>query len=335
MSRWVRQALRGQVLVETALAAVGIVVIAFMIVRVGVWLNDSLVLRNRAFQNTRVAAASSSPGMPYGVPTPIHLIGPGPESTGGVPPQGLLGSAVPPGCTGAGATWLTQATEKRWDVLTKQSDAAILQEEAEVLSDRARDLIVASPESYPWRRAATECSGNTCKSANWFWVKAEELETKLREIADTEALIASLQSQLAAAQDALAACEAGGGGKGGGGGGKGDPSPDCSAEQAQVDSLQSQLADANTRLADLIVQRDAICPAISTGNPWVGGAPACTPAAIRAYAAAVNNRAVTWADEVKTKSTRLQNLGQDIQTLVLDAEDLERRGRAACASGHD
>lgn len=84
-----------QVLVEFILAAVGLIAMAFVMTRVGFWLNESLVERNRSFQATRVQAGQSKTLVPFDAPADIHLIGPGPARTTGVgsPPPDNFGTA--------------------------------------------------------------------------------------------------------------------------------------------------------------------------------------------------------------------------------------------------
>ncbi|MDP3703524.1 MAG: M23 family metallopeptidase [Candidatus Omnitrophota bacterium] len=99
----------GMVMIEFTLAAVGIVAIAFMTVRVGQWLNDSMVDRNTSFQATR-ASAGHGPGVTaFAGPTKLTLIGPASQT----PSQGTPGggqSTVTPTC---GAGLLNEANAKR------------------------------------------------------------------------------------------------------------------------------------------------------------------------------------------------------------------------------
>jgi len=81
---------RGTVLVEFAMAAVGLIAIAFVVARVGFWLNSSMQQRNDAFQDSRVDAANIAPGAGperFDAPNGLHLIGPTAQSTGGVGQQ--------------------------------------------------------------------------------------------------------------------------------------------------------------------------------------------------------------------------------------------------------
>ena len=138
----------GQVLIEFALAAAGLVVLAFVTARVGHWLNESMVERNASFQATRVAAASTNPGVAFAGPSDIHLIGPGAQSTGGTgsPPPSTFSA----GCPAAADALVAQAQGLRvqaeellqqgvnWDLLV-QEQISQLQNEADILIPFAND----------------------------------------------------------------------------------------------------------------------------------------------------------------------------------------------------
>ncbi len=426
----------GQVMIETALAAIGIVVLAFLVAKVGMWLNRSLVQRNQSFQDTRVAAASTSPGLTFAPPEPIHILGPTADATGSLPPQPLGPSSIPPRCSGAGAALLTDAQHRRDDIATEQAGARALQTQAEDLANQARDLIIASPP------AGWLCSGDQCKSANWFWDMAQQLRTWQDQLATDQAQLATDQAQLATDQAQLATdqaqlatdqsaltdaqnvpcggctttsvC--------------GAPGRDCSARQACVDAVTAQcnrdyppggarnfcmlqafsckqpcvdtppachdVTDctardacestkaANVSAAQAVVDADQnaittdqnaittdqnaittdqnaittdqnaittdqnaittdqnhidqICAQTGTGNPWVGGAPACDATAIENYATDVNTQGHTVQSGVDSLVNQLSTRANRIQQYLLEAQDKESQGRAQCASGRD
>lgn len=106
----------GSVLIEFTMAAAGLIAIAFVVTRVGVWLNRSMQARNANYQAQRVQAGSIEPGAGptrFDAPGGIHLIGGTAGSTGGLPPQAA--STYDTSCSNAS---LTQAAQKRADVLT-------------------------------------------------------------------------------------------------------------------------------------------------------------------------------------------------------------------------
>lgn len=217
----------GQVLVETALAAIGLVVLAFIIVRVGLWLNQGFVDRNASFQATRTAAGQPGAGVvPFAAPPPIHLIGPGADATGSAPAQGPGPSAVPAGCSSAGAAYLNQAAALRTEIESLAGTSKTQREDAVDYSNKAADLISANVSagtppaacriaSDPSFTNMSPCSGNQCKGANWYWLKGLQIACIEGKIADAQAAVAAAEAALAQAEADLAACE-GGGGKGGG-----------------------------------------------------------------------------------------------------------------------
>jgi len=135
---------RGTVLVEFALAAVGLVALAFVVTRVGVWLNESILQRNNEFRGTRMAAANMQPGdgpVRFDPPSTIHLIGPAASSTGGAPPQ-------PPGSydTSCNSTFLTQLTAKQqalWTILFNTDEQGIpgLQDRVDKINTSAKLMV--------------------------------------------------------------------------------------------------------------------------------------------------------------------------------------------------
>lgn len=109
---------RGQVLVEFALATIGVLVLAFVCGKVVKWMNDTLVYRNRAYQNTRVEAGTfakqwsskdaitpfaddPNTGPIEAGPPLLHLLGTEAESLLGEPEQSRVppvdGEPIPPG----------------------------------------------------------------------------------------------------------------------------------------------------------------------------------------------------------------------------------------------
>ena len=73
---------KAQVLVEFAIATVGVLVLAFICGRVAVWLNESLVERNASYQESRVQAGEygklqkeGDPITTFDAPADIHLVG--------------------------------------------------------------------------------------------------------------------------------------------------------------------------------------------------------------------------------------------------------------------
>lgn len=119
-------------MIEFTLAAVGLVAIAFMTVRVGHWLNDSMVERNESFQASR-ANAGRGPGVtPFAGPaTPLHLIGPGASRTPGLGTPGGGDSTVKPTC---GDNLLRDAQNKRLQILSllSQGQTFTLKEQSEI-----------------------------------------------------------------------------------------------------------------------------------------------------------------------------------------------------------
>lgn len=104
---------KGQVMIEFALATVGVMVIAFVSVRVAQWLGQTMVERNDSFQATRAQAGQSGSLVKVGGPlTDLHLVGPGAGRTAGAPEQGIGPSALPKGCPG-GEALLAQARAHR------------------------------------------------------------------------------------------------------------------------------------------------------------------------------------------------------------------------------
>jgi len=101
------------VLVEFALAAVGIVAIAFVTARVARYLNGAMVWRNATFQDSRDEAGRwPFSVVSFGGPPDLHLIGPSAARTPGVmsPPSPL--ASCP-----AGQDKLDQAYQRRLEVI--------------------------------------------------------------------------------------------------------------------------------------------------------------------------------------------------------------------------
>ena len=180
-----RQLVGGQVIVEFALAAVGIVVLAFVTGRVGHWLSESMVLRNANFQGTRLAAASSSPGAGFAGVTPIHLIGPGAGSAGGLP--GQPPSAYDRECTvddallADAAAWraeamsLIQQGAGAWN-LDVQNQIEALLAYARWLIEQANALWADKEQVQIWENQITSYENNIRSVyTNHFWAIVEFL----------------------------------------------------------------------------------------------------------------------------------------------------------------
>ncbi|GEM_PF-6319871 len=173
-----RHWLKGQVLIEVALAAIGLVLLAFVSIRVGQWINQSMVFRNQAFQISRDNAAT--PGAPYTrVPAPpdIHLLGSAPMKAVAPSEITALSEAVPTcsssllGDITTTKGLITQARIDRDDLLRRHREKLCL----------AVDLDMAAGDPPVGRSCEggaipVVCTGNVCKSANWFWRKALRLQ---------------------------------------------------------------------------------------------------------------------------------------------------------------
>lgn len=137
---------RGQVLIEFALAAVGILVIAFVTARVASWLNRTMVDRNRSFQASRLAAGQSKTLVPFFGNSefqPIHLIGPKAESTGGAPQVAAKTYSV--SCP-AGVLRQTAADRARQAAADCMRDGTTARNEVERLENEAEDLVRKADE---------------------------------------------------------------------------------------------------------------------------------------------------------------------------------------------
>lgn len=327
-----RQAM-GQVLIETALAAVGIVVMAYLVVRAGQWLNQSMVDRNASFQGSRRIAGGGGLGVVgfSGPAADINLInGPGPERTGGLPVQGPGPSASPPACSAAATTYLTDAATARSNIATDWTAATTLRQTVMDESNKAADLITGTAGLGCGGRNLV-CTGDQCKGANWYWCEADRLQQLDQQITNLQRQIASLQAQIATLEywiGVVTLCC-----------GAGDQAccDQLPGMYAQLANLQAQLANAQAQLAAAIAQREALCAAVMTGNSWVGGRPAsCTPPALRIYATQVRNYAYgVVAPPIPPMIDPLRVMAQRIQFNIGEAEELEGRGRAECASGRD
>jgi len=108
--------LHGVVMIEFTLAAVGLVAMAYMTVRVGQWLNDAMVERNASYQASRPLAGRGPGVTPFSGPaTPLRLIGPRASRTPGQGTPGGGQSATRPTC---GDDLLGQANAKRRQVIS-------------------------------------------------------------------------------------------------------------------------------------------------------------------------------------------------------------------------
>lgn len=220
----------GQVLVEVALAVVGLVVLGFVCVRVGQWVNHSMVERNADFQMSRGLAGTPGAGVVkfYLNPTRIHLLGPDAASSGAPSsiPEGL--STAPPSCP-AGASLVTQINDLRaliledWkerdDLLKQHREAVCWAVDLEmagsgdyVTTDVSSPAGVRSqlhnPTGASCEGKPAVCSEAECRSSNWYWQMAQLMKDVIAEIDKAQKAVDD-------AQAALDACLAGGG-KGGG-----------------------------------------------------------------------------------------------------------------------
>jgi len=130
---------RGQVTVEMALAASGIVVLAFMGAKVAAWLNESLVQRNDQFQAGRTVAGQPGAGLvPVGAVAPITLIGGGGSSPGGAGPQ-------PPSSYNwvcpQGFAFISHAAQDRSDAHNLMTFATTANQNAVTEANKVKDLL--------------------------------------------------------------------------------------------------------------------------------------------------------------------------------------------------
>ena len=127
------------------MSAAGLIALAFVVTRVGVWLNQSMQQRNELFQHTRKDAASIQPGqgpVRFDAPGGIHLIGPGAGTTGGLGQQ--PNSSYDASCSSAA---MAQAAQKRGDLLTALGvTVPILRYSVALLHTEARRLLVEANE---------------------------------------------------------------------------------------------------------------------------------------------------------------------------------------------
>ena len=126
-------------LIEVALAAVGIMVLAFVAARVAQWINQSMVDRNESYQQTRLDAGKLGAGLVRfeGPREPIHLIGPGPERTPGLGPQAT--SSYDRSCPAADAL-LASALADRQNAAVLMGSAADARQQAVDHSNQAKAL---------------------------------------------------------------------------------------------------------------------------------------------------------------------------------------------------
>ena len=143
---------RGQVLIEFAMAAVGLVAIAFVTARVAQWINQSMVERNDHFQGTRDQAGQGAGLVRFNGPNGrINLLGPSAASTSVQPSPGAGPSAAPPGCPG-GADKFIQAANLRSQAYTQitsgntelSGNITRLQNEAKFLIGLANNALAAA-----------------------------------------------------------------------------------------------------------------------------------------------------------------------------------------------
>ncbi len=318
----------GQVTIEFALAAVGVVMLGLVAAKAAVWMNQSMVDRNLHYQQTRLAAASTAPGLGFAGPnTPIHLIGPGAEHTPWHGSGGII--PVDHNCGASATAKYTKATTDRTDATTAMNTADTKSTTYKDQANKAADLINAQAPSTP-----RVCTGDQCKSANWFWGQAQSLQDWLNQLAVDKAALAAAQAALVSAAASLARCpgcmwisHA-----------KSPPTLDCSARDlcqgawsAVILNLQAQITALQAKIITDQSHIDLICAQTGTGNPWVGGAPAsCTPADLQAYAVRVYNTAGTVNAGVTAQVQAVQPLLVQVHDKLLDAEQNERQAPVDC-----
>ncbi len=145
----------GQVLIEVALATVGVVVIAFVMARAANWLNRSMVQRNQSFQSTRMAAAQSAGLVRVAAPSQINLIGPGAARGGGAGSQPA--SSYNRSCP-AGTSFYNQATMHRQAADACMREGELERQQAMDLSATAKELVIVSNKLEVYRRKIEQCN---------------------------------------------------------------------------------------------------------------------------------------------------------------------------------
>lgn len=329
----------GQVTIEFALAAVGVVMLGLVAAKAALWMNQSMVDRNLNYQRTRLAAASSSPGAPFAGPSSsfygpsgqIHLIGPSTDHTPRYGSGGVI--AVDHNC-GAGATAkYNKATTDRDDATTRMNTADTDSTTYKDQANKAADLINAQAPSAP-----RVCTGDQCKSANWYWKTADDLQKAEDELAAANALVCSgdcsaEQTEVDGKCPNVGPVCAGG-----------TPAQctavtnQCTTYTTALDNCLDAIAtcEANKAAAIAAAQAkiDAICGpgGAMTGNPWVGGAPAsCTAADLQAYAVLVYTEAGNVNTGITTLVQAVQPLLVQVYDNLLDAERNEQQASVDCS----
>ncbi len=331
----------GQVTIEFALAAVGVVMLGLVAAKTALWMNQSMVDRNLNYQRTRLAAASSSPGAPFAGPSSsfygpsgqIHLIGP---STGHTPLYGSGGTiAVDHNC-GAGATAkYNQAKTDRDNATTAMNTADTDSTTYKDTANKAADLINANAPSAP-----RVCTGDQCKSANWYWKTAVDLADAQQDLIDANNITCGNCTTEQTEMDAK--CDVGVPGVCAA---FPPPSAKCTAANNECTHLTGVYntcdatrvtceTDKAADIADAQARIDAICGpgGAMTGNPWVGGAPAsCTAADLQAYAVLVYTEAGTVNAGVTALVQAVKPLLVQVYDYLLDAERNEQQASVDCS----
>ena len=138
---------RGQVLVEFALAAAGLIAMALVTARVAYWMNQSLVERSAQYQSTRTQAGQRGAGLvDVGSVPDVHLIGPGPARTS--PATSQPPDSFQPACDDGGL-W---AKARR----IRQVDVPGLHEELQDLRQRVFDSMNESKRLWRQRKDTLE-----------------------------------------------------------------------------------------------------------------------------------------------------------------------------------
>ena len=323
----------GQVTIEFALAAVGVVMLGLVAAKAAVWMDQSMVDRNLHYQQTRLAAASTAPGLGFAGPnTPIHLIGPGAEHT----PWHGSGGTIPidHNCGASATAKYDKATNDRDDATTAMNTADTDSTTYKDTANKAADLVNANAPSAP-----RVCTGDQCKSANWYWKTADDLQKAEADLAAANAIVCSGDCSAQQAEMDGKCANVGPVCAGGTPAQCTAVTDKCTADTLAynncIDAIALCKADRQAKIDAAQARIDAICtdPAgAMTGNPWVGGAPAsCTASGLQAYAVLVYNTAGTVNAGVTALVQAVKPLLVQVHDKLLDAELNERQAPVDCS----